>query len=83
VRKAAALPALAHADGDLCPLPRRWLRMSRGFAAAGGALLLGGLLLVFLGGPEGPVLGSLVGGLGLGLLLSAGYYWGCGTKGCV
>ena len=69
----------ASADKRLLPATGR--RVSRVMAAVGVVLVFGGLGILVSGWAYGPVLGSTMGGVGLGLFLACGYYWGRESQG--
>lgn len=77
----SAAAGLEGAD-DKRPLAPRRLRFSRRMVALSLVIVAAGLGLVLCPLSYGPVAGAACGGLGLGVLFSAGYYWTCDNEAC-
>jgi hypothetical protein len=63
-------------------LPARYLRFSKEMVAVSAVLVVAALGLIVSPWHYGPVVGGVSGGLGLGVFLTAGYYWGCENESC-
>ena len=70
------------AIGDKTPLPARQLRFSKDMIAIAICLGVLGIVLIFGPWPLGMMPGVLCVALGLGVFLTAGYYWGCDNESC-
>ena len=64
------------------PLPGRLVRWSKRLVALAALVIAVGLALIVGPWAWGALVGGLVFGIGLTVLLTASYYWGCGNESC-